>query len=323
MNNILGRCGILMIVTWALSGCAPSIQIKQGVELGEYGQKVADQARSTLILGDEDFYARYQGLIFWQAYSNVDRDIWSETARKVQKNQENLILRARLLENLSKSYAGLQALAGYDAPGEFNKTIGALVKSANALITSTGGTSLNSQIGDALPTLGGIIAAEIQKDKVVAASKKIHATIDGLITHFAKPDIRIAFVSSRNVLDKDLQFAVRALIQDGFVSFRPLVTNMGKSLGVETSDNFDRLMSTNCAPQGRGPCPSDALVALLKYKSDSKEVDIAKSYDETLLAFGKLAEQHQKLENGQIIDADTLQVTLENLNLIADSIKNR
>ncbi len=296
----------ILLLLASLAGCATKT-LSTAVKLSQDGQTAVAEIRNLAVLSDDALKQTVRVAAFVQAYrqgkSTLDKAGKQQTSTQVSTTKaENTLVKLQKiitaniawLKSLQESYAALEALASFDASGEFLKSYGrlstatvALAKAANSTILSD--ISSNSDIS----RMGQELVSFIQKQKVIAASKGIHTYLDETIAILSQDDIKILYTALHEEYLRHGHDATIAMMDANVVSYTPIAEEILSISGLKPSKNFDTSVSKNAALKA-------GIQQFIETSYDQHILEISESYNKAIDALKKLKKAHTSLENNGI-----------------------
>jgi len=316
-----GLIGLALLLT--LTACATKT-LPIAVKLSQTGQQAASTLQSSIILSDAQLNSLHKFTIFHAAFKRAacieakkSIDVCNErmaTEKEIigdiDEIQNILTSDTKWLTSLRESYAALGELANYDASTKFISAFDGLTASTNSLAAALKSTPPSSEMTSIFKYAGGQIVGFVQANKVIAASKAIHAELDRAITLLSNPDIKDIYTSLQKKYYDSLNESALILSNKGTLSFKPLINEVGATAGLAATANTDKLIRENKSLRV-------GLNAVINETYRQKIVDVTRAYDKSLAALKELAKLHSELENSSGFDATQLAITIGQLQSLA------
>lgn len=216
----------------------------------------------------------------------------------------------RVFTALDAAYAGLGALASYDASGTVERRVGELGATVNAYAR---GPAIPANVSGVLGRLGGLGARRAQEVRVKAASALIRVRLEAFVAA-----LRTRKTTFTGIVDEETRTgasAAQALWRCNLLDARPLLAAASADLGFDIPK--DRPITA------ADPVFSEAVPALLQVRRRQQSRAAAAAFDALIVALDALIEQHRTLERGEPLDLGRLSVSVQGLQDLVDQLRNR
>ena len=218
--------------------------------------------------------------------------------------------RSRALQALSAAYAALGDEAGYDAAGELEKAIGSAFASVNSFGQAVGLGSAPALVGTGAKLIGGALAGNAQRRRLVAGSRRIAA-----ITHH----MRLAMINERGLFGRldgllgDLDQETRSqLLKTGLLDPSATLKSIVANTGISVPDAAVSA-AVNSSPAVRGA----AQVAMLDAAPGTSSADL----DAGIALLADVEAEHAKFERGQPLDLQDIAADIDRLSTLMSAAR--
>jgi hypothetical protein len=316
-----------LFIALALYGCAQKT-LPTAVKLSEAGQEAATQLRENTVLTNDQLRNLNKYAMFHAAFrasacqekKNKDVDACidnlnteKEILTTINSIHKVLDTYAAWIVNLRKSYVAMGELASNDASAKFITAFDSLSASTGTLAAAIGVPSPSTELTNIFRYAGGKIVGFVQANKIIDASKAIHAELNQAIELLSEYKRKEQYTSLQQAYIRSLRNATLLLSSQGALSFKPLVSEIGSSAGLAAASDTDKLIRNN---KHLRIGLNAVIVEIYKQKLEN----IALAYDKSLEALTALVKVHAELEKEAGIDLTQLTSLVDQLKVLAAKI---
>jgi hypothetical protein len=212
---------------------------------------------------------------------------------------------------LSKTYEGFGALAGYGASAQVNQGLAGLTSATNDYLKATGANPLPANVTNVAAVVGGILVQEEQKRRVKEASASIRDVVEKF--NAALKAHKAAFTQPRVIEIRDGYKVVTALWCIGLLDARAIIENLSSGYGLAVAAAPDTPVDAKDMPLLK-----TAIEGVIQSQSVRAQAASDSAYDGITDGLDNLVNEHNKLERGQPVDIGTLQTKLAQLRQIIE-----
>lgn len=307
----LKRFAIFLLLVFLSTGCS-SISIEGARELGASGKEVVVQNQRNIFASDEEYQRAMDAESLFHGVSGTMKSpAYTAILELYGKIQLELSSRSVVFSTLAGVYDAFGNLAGLDASIEVETSIGNLGGAVNSYAVAIGQQPV---IFDAttgvISRIGGLVAAEVQKEKIKKASILIRERLDTFVELFKDPLVHEQIVGFKSLLGSNRKAAIEMLWDKGVYSPKPLLDEMGAEAGFVAQKDAIKLVIADKKL-------SNGLWEVVDRRLSHKIELIEKGYDASVKALKRLIAEHKKLEKGQELDLSRLRQIVAELQSIA------
>jgi hypothetical protein len=290
-----GYSTAVILLGAVLAGCT-STTLPEAAALGAVGKSAATTMQQAAVVPSADIQHLMTSDAFMVSY--IGPDAKADVTRRhdlITKVQEELALRAAVLDNLGKTYAAFASLASYNASGNFNTALTSLTTSVNAYLKGANQPPIPADANSLIPTGGGLLVGMVQTQAVRNASGQIVPLLNQTIA--AMQSHQSDFTGFKEIVESQSGDAAAVLYGAGLFSITPLLNQIGTPSGYTARPDADRILDQPGKESLRR-----ALVAAQATLTQDQLKLVNAAYDQSLAVLKKLPEQHALLENGKPMD---------------------
>lgn len=306
----LKRFAIFLLLVFLSTGCS-SISIEGCDSLVPRERSLWYKIRGIYLLLMKNTSAMDAESLFHGVSGTMESPAYTAILELYGKIQLELSSRSVVFSTLAGVYDAFGNLAGLDASTEVETSIGNLGGAVNSYAVAIG----QQQVITDAPTgvisrIGGLVAAEVQKEKIKEASILIRERLDTFVELFKDPLVHEQIVGFKNLLGSNRKAAIEMLWDKGVYSPKPLLDEMGAEAGfVAQKDGIELVIADKKLSKG--------LWEVVDRRFSRKFELIEKGYDASVKALKRLITEHKKLEKGQELDLSRLRQIVAELQSIA------
>lgn len=311
----LRHFAIFLIVVFLSTGCS-SISIEGARQLGASGKDVVVQHQRNILASDEEYQRAMDAESLFHGISGtMNSPAYKAILELYDKIQLELSSRSVVFSTLAGAYDAFGNLAGLDASTEVETSIGNLGGAVNSYAVAIGQEPVISDATTGvISRIGGLVAAEVQKEKIKEASILIRKRLKTFVELFEDPLVREQILGFKSVLGSNRKAAIEKLWDKGVYSPKPLLDEMGAEAGfVAQTDAITLVIADKQLSNG--------LWEVANRRLSHKIGLIEKGYDASVKALKRLIAEHEKLEKGQELDLSRLRQIAARLQSIASLLK--
>ncbi len=303
-----GRGASLLLMALVTSACS-GLNVESARQLAVSGRQVAVQAKQTSIVSEQDYARALDGEAFLHGFSgNVDK--LKEIVASYDTVRRELLSRAIVFERLADLYDAFGDLAAIDAAHDVETALGNLDGAVRDYATQMKLTvPVSTDATNAIATIGGLVAAEIQKAKL----KKSSALIGGELVKFEQllenKLVKTQVITFRKLLQADAAAAVVTLWDNGALEPTPLLNDIGAPAGLGAPKEAQKIVQSK-------PAVGKGLGVVLRQRLTRQADLIDQGYEASIRAVKRLAAEHKKLEQDQELDLARLREVVAELRTV-------
>lgn len=306
----VGPATVLLVAALVTAACS-GLSVGAARQLAVTGRETAVLAKQTSVVSEKDYARALDGEAMQHGASgNLEK--LEEIVTTYDDVRRELANRAIVFDRLADLYDAFGDLAGIDAAHEVETAIGKLNGAIGDYAKQMKLTPpVSSDATNAIATIGGLVAAEIQKAKL----KKASALIRGELEQFAKlldnPLVRTQVTGFRRLLQQDAAAGLIILWEGGALDPKPLLDDMGSPAGLAAAKEAQQVLTSK-------PLLKNGLTAVLRQRLSRQSDLIDQGYAASLQALNRLAREHKKLEEEQPLDLARLREVVGQLRTVVE-----
>lgn len=311
-QNNTRRILLSIALSTLLLGCS-TLNIESARELGTAGQQISGGAITNIFASEEEYQRAIDAEQLLHGYAGTDID--SILLKNYDEIQFELASRKEVFQKLGEAYAEFEKLASIDSATGVEAGINGLGDAINQYASARGkGIVVSQSAQGAIGRIGGLIAAEIQKEKL----KKSSTLIRGRLTEFhallMEPIVKTQLTSFKKNLAQSRGSAIDILLINDIYDPTPLLTEIGSDAGLQANRDALKIANKNADNLKNGI--RKVILSRLQKKADLVE----RAYDASISTLSQLIERHKNLENGEKINLSILRQKVNELVLLTDAL---
>jgi hypothetical protein len=300
----------LLLVTLMFTACS-GLSVEAARQLATTGRQAAAQAKQTSIVSEQDYARALDAEAFFHG-SAGNTDMLKDIVSGYDQVRGELLSRAVVFDRLADLYDAFGDLAGINAARDVETALGNLDGAVRDYARQMKLTvPVSTDATNAIATIGGLLAAEIQKAKLKKASALIAGEIEKFHALLADPLVRTQVTSFNKLLQKDAAVAVILLWDKGALEPTPLLNDMGRPAGLGAVKDSEKVVASN---ESLRMGLHEVLEQRLRRQADL----IDQGYAASLRALDRLGQEHKKLEQDQPLDLARLREVVAQLRTIVE-----
>jgi hypothetical protein len=328
-NRILCRhslkcAGIILVCAfWSLTLAACSnINLGDASQLGSTGNQAATTYENTIKATSTEI-DRYRELQYLTAPLRNLPAPDSTLLGYLTVTENALSARANLMAQLANVYSSFGALASYDAQGNVTGSINGLAGAGNDFAHAVGvtGNPIPEVAGSVIANAGGLIASDIQKHKVKAASAEIRERLTMLVPLLQKE--QSTMVDLQRGLGASVGSAAVELWNHGIGSPDPIFADDIGTFGLQYVPGSYKTACKQFPPSQQQVCftsVQQGVVDVVQLRAQRDVETQIRVLNSNIQAIQALLDAHEKLEAGDPIDLATLSANIADMQSIVNNI---
>lgn len=282
-------CALLLVV--ACSACS-TLSLDAAKTLAASGKEASVKIEKATIASASEYSRAMDAEAFIHGKTGTASSAAYELAKaRYEKVRKELAARGAVLVSMTDFYEAFGNLASFGAQEETQKSLQSLGDSIDAYRSAVGKGPIPASTFGIISSVGGLLAAEVQKSAVRQASAAVrpqleafHATLDDTL-------VREQFVGFRQLLGTDRKLIVTQLWEAGVFDPTPLIADAGLDAGLAPGkDAAARVLKDQSLSNG--------LAEVVNRRLEGNIAAMARGYDDSVKLIAKLVSEHKKLEEG-------------------------
>lgn len=309
VNSML--LGVFLIVT--ISGCS-TLSIESAKELGSAGQEASGSAVANIFVSDEEYQRAMDAEEFFHGFagSNVPQQLSVD----YDMIQAELSSRSVVFKKLVDVYTEFEKLASIDAATGIETAINGLGDAVNNYASNQNkGAAISKSTQGVIAKIGGLMAKEIQKEKIQKSSMLIRERLVVFKALFSDPLVKKQLTSFKQAIAQNRASAIRLLWKKGVYDPSPLINEMGAEAGLKANKEALKIINDK-----KDPTIRNGLDKVITARLSRKINLIEKGYETSANFVAQLIIKHEKLEKGEKLNFTTLRQKITELRSITDTL---
>lgn len=304
---------LFLVFVVCVSACT-SIDVDAARQLAIVGRESAVGAKQVSTASDVELRRALDAEAFFHGF-NGSTAVPNTITKELRTARSELLARATVFDQLAALHDAFGDLAGFDADAEFEQALGGLVGAVGEYAKVVGKPiNVPAEAKDLVGRIGGMIAAEIKKAKIKAASKLIEDQVGKLADLMSDPLVFEQVVGFRKFLTGSAGTAVDALWLAGVLDAKPLLDDMGRVAGLEGARST--MASASLRRDVRDGL-RQVVVERMRAQSDA----IEQGYRASVQSLKRLKATHAKLQLGEPLDIGRVREIVGELRAVAALIE--
>lgn len=312
-NSGAGHSLIVLLTALAIAGCS-SVSIDTAKQLAASGVEVSNNSQANIFATEDEFQRAIDAEAFFHGRSGTaDSTLYKEIIKKANKVNTELAARTVVFDNLTTVYTEFANLAGIDASTDIETAINGLGSAINGYAVAVGQTSapISESATGVIAKIGGIVAEEIQKRKVVEASALIRVRLNEFAGLFENKLVRTQMVSFQETLAQNRTTAIDFLWNSGVYKPDMILNQMGATAGLTVHEDVTKVVSED-------PKLRMGLDEVIRQRLNHSKGLIGAGYNASVQAVRALIAEHLKLEKGEDLNLTRLRQIVGELQRITN-----
>lgn len=305
------RLATVLLLTSPLTAACSGVSVQAARQLAVTGRETAVQAKQTSVVSEKEYARALEGEAMQHGASgNLEK--LKEIVSRYDDVRKELANRVIVYDRFADLYDAFGDLAGIDAAHEVETALGNLSGAIGDYARQMKLTPpASSDATNAIATIGGLVAAEIQKAKLKKASTLIRGELEKFAKLLGDPLVRTQVTGFRKLLQADAAAALIALWKEGALDPKPLLDDMGSPARLAAVKEAQQVLTSK-------PSLKNGLTAVLRQRLSRQSDLIDQGYAASLQALNRLATEHKKLEEDQALDLARLREVVAQLRTLVE-----
>lgn len=296
-------------------GACSTLNLEAARALSATGQEAAVKIKAAAFASDTEYSRAMDAeALFHGAARNEGSELYKQLKASYAAVNNEIAKRAQVVAALADFYEAFGELAKYDASGETQAALtglGTAIDSYRKDVLNAG--PLSQDTVGLVVHVGGLIAAERQKEMVRQASAAVRPKLTAFHDALASPLVKDQFTGFKKTLASDRAAAVIYLWKQGLLDASPLVGELAADGGLTPVKNAAEVVLKSVEL-------SAAMQAVIARRVNGKLVAIERSYDTSVQLLADLVAEHRKLEEGAPLDLARVRALVAELTAIVNLV---
>lgn len=294
-----------------LVGCS-SLSIDSAKGLGTAGLEASVQNAANIFASDDEYQSTMDAEAFFHGFAGMS--VPQKLFDNYKTIQAELSTRRIVFSNLGDVYGAFSSLVAIDAATGVETAINGLGDAVNGYASALNKSPvISSSAQGVIARIGGLTAAEIQKEKINQSSVLIRERLTAFAKLFEDPLVRAQMVTFKQNLAQTRSSAIQLLWKKGVFDPSPLINQMGTDIGLTASKDVIKIVNDQ-----NDKTISSGLEKVIVARLNRRIDLIEQGYDVSVKTVKELIKKHEELEKGEELSLTRLRQIIAELQHITD-----